>query len=493
MEMTEVIILNKKFTTAKNLLFVSFMVFIVIPTLASGVIYYLYATDMIEKKITMHMLDVVDHQNLIVEKKAESIENFLLNLSASEEVQSLLYNGKVSNYDSALQKQFLAIDKMIDSSKWQELPIDNVLLTHLNQSYYFYRRKVFFDEKKLLDSTWYTAALSSTKETHWAGLELDQSIFNLSHTFNVSKAILSKENYQVSGVAFIAFNSEIMGPFFKDTGDRAYLSIVDRSGKILLSSNQALWNSTFPLKPLQKDVQYVKQTINDVKYLVIRSSPNKFGWVVVQQIPLDSLTNEIKKVRNFAIVIVMICLTVFAAFLIIIYRKISLPLQHMVSFVNDIQMNYKKLNIKNHPIYELLKIESGFLSLIEKNKHTNEELQETQTQRKEMEISKLQAKINPHFLYNTLNSIKYTALQNDQTKISDMLDSLVIFLRSSINKEGVFISLQQELENLKHYIFIQNSIYSNQIEFIFQTDDHLNQISIPNFILQPMVWSLHLG
>lgn len=440
---------------------------------------------MIEKKITTHMLDVVEHQNMIVEKKADSIENFLLHLSAGDEVQSLLNSREVRIYDSTLRKQFLEIDNLIDSNK--ELPIDNVLITHLNQSYYFYNKKVFFDEKKLLNSSWYNAALSSTKETHWAGLELDQSIFNTSYTFNVSKAIFSKENYQVIGVAFIAFDSEIMGPFFKDTGNRAYLSVVDRSGKILLSSNQQLSNSTIPLEPLQKDLQYGKQSINDIKYLVTRSSPNKFGWVVVQQIPLDSLTAEIKKARNFSIVIIIICLTIFAAFLIIIYRKISLPLQHMVSFVNDIETNYKKINIKNHPIYELLKIESGFISLIEKNKHTNEELQETQIQRKEMEIGKLQAKINPHFLYNTLNSIKHTALQNDQSIISDMLDSLVIFLRSTINKDGVFISLRQELENLKHYIFIQNSIYSNQIEFSFQTDAHLNQITVPNFILQPFV------
>lgn len=106
---------------------------------------------------------------------------------------------------------------------------------------------------------------------------------------------------------------------------------------------------------------------------------------------------------------------------------------------------------------------------------------------KESEFKTLQAQVNPHFLYNTLESINWSAKIAGEKKISQMAESLGFVLRASINMKDMLISLNEEISIVDHYITIQSYRFEERLQFTKNiADAHLTTL-IPKFIIQPLV------
>lgn len=109
---------------------------------------------------------------------------------------------------------------------------------------------------------------------------------------------------------------------------------------------------------------------------------------------------------------------------------------------------------------------------------------------KDAEIHALQSQINPHFLYNTLDSIRGLALINDDTDVADMTEALSVFFRYSIGQKGHIVTLQEELDNIKNYLVIQNNRFKNKLFFKVLFDGNEEDIlrcHLPKLLLQPII------
>lgn len=109
---------------------------------------------------------------------------------------------------------------------------------------------------------------------------------------------------------------------------------------------------------------------------------------------------------------------------------------------------------------------------------------------KDAEIHALQSQINPHFLYNTLDSIRGLALMNDDEEVADMTEALSVFFRYSIGQKGHIVTLQDELENIKNYLVIQNNRFKNKLFFQVLIDGDEADIlhcCLPKLLLQPVI------
>jgi two-component system sensor histidine kinase YesM len=105
----------------------------------------------------------------------------------------------------------------------------------------------------------------------------------------------------------------------------------------------------------------------------------------------------------------------------------------------------------------------------------------------QFEYKALQAQMNPHFLYNTLESIQSLAVLNGQTRISEMVYLLGSLLRESIRDKSELIPLHEEVLYVQHYLAIQQMMYEDQMEVLYELDETVMQLMVPKFILQPIV------
>jgi two-component system sensor histidine kinase YesM len=110
-----------------------------------------------------------------------------------------------------------------------------------------------------------------------------------------------------------------------------------------------------------------------------------------------------------------------------------------------------------------------------------------ESEKKKAEIRALRYQINPHFLYNTLNSIRWMAKLNRTNDVDRSVTALVHLLEGSLERNGVFIRLGDELELLRKYMIIQNYRYDNQIELRIDCPEDMEDLHVPRMLLQPIV------
>lgn len=133
-------------------------------------------------------------------------------------------------------------------------------------------------------------------------------------------------------------------------------------------------------------------------------------------------------------------------------------------------------------------LEQNFIDMVNIQKEIHRQARKVENQIQTTELYALQTQINPHFLYNTLDSIRGLALIHGVDEIATMTESLSRLFRSMIAKEGKMLSLREELANVNYYVTIQSFRFNNRFEYVCKVPEPmLDQYQIPNMTLQPLV------
>lgn len=485
--------LNKKLKTSKSIIILSFTILVIIPTMILSLVPYVISSDIIKSKIISNTTEFVERINFAAEKQTTKMESYINKISVDPQIQNILKETDFTTYNYNLWSINEALDDYIHSIFLEEVASVNVLLVDIQQGYYYFKDRIYSDESILRQSKWYQDTLNLDTPINWIGMQFVPIYTDSnSYAFITAKKILDSRNFDCIGVVYISYSLPYFESILPSTSESEELYIINSDGRLLLSSakSQEMPNLTEEENNLllsNKSGTFEK-LINDKEYIFVYSSPNQHGWKTISKVPLVELMGDLDQIKMYTTLLILLCLILFLYFILYVFFRISRPLQYMVNSLDNMDENFDVEMINNQSsFYELAKLKSDISHMVDKSKATSEKLINTEISKKKIEIQKLQAQINPHFLYNTLTSIKYIAILNNQNKISQLITSLIKLLRNSINREGLFITIQQELENLRNYIYIQNVVYEDKIQFDFILDETLNDILIPNFILQPLV------
>lgn len=183
-----------------------------------------------------------------------------------------------------------------------------------------------------------------------------------------------------------------------------------------------------------------------------------------------------------AVVLVAGALLVFAATFYSFFRWIFKTASDLERAVNVLQSEAKKTDLE-------------YSDLLSDSKQNLTDLLQILLQReaaaqiitKQAELEVLTSQINPHFLYNTLETIRGQALHSGESKIAETTKALADIFRYSISKKGAMIQLHDELDNIKNYFKIQQIRFDNRFELKLKIDDDVGQIQIPKLLVQPVI------
>lgn len=187
------------------------------------------------------------------------------------------------------------------------------------------------------------------------------------------------------------------------------------------------------------------------------------------------------------VVLTLLCVAILLG--ILDYFYIISPFLHLEEAVDE----YGKLtgidrDKKFDQRFVKSSLEQNFIDMVNIQKEFDQQAKQAENQIQTSELYALQTQINPHFLYNTLDSIRGLALIHDVNEIAAMTESLSRLFRSMIAKEGKLLTIREELANVNYYITIQSFRFQNQFEYICKVPEELlDQYQIPNMALQPIV------
>lgn len=200
---------------------------------------------------------------------------------------------------------------------------------------------------------------------------------------------------------------------------------------------------------------------------------------IIENITLGYIT----RVQLLGIILVILILAVIDFIFLI---------KPILSLENTVREYIKMVRLETYDMYELYfadsSIEKMFFDMVNDRKKEIERHKKVEIARQETEIFALQRQINPHFLYNTLDSIRGLALIHNVPQIANIAKALSKLFQNTLEKEGRLILLKEELGNVQNYVNIQQFRFTNKFEYNCSIDvGLLNKYMVPNLTLQPIV------
>ena len=261
----------------------------------------------------------------------------------------------------------------------------------------------------------------------------------------------------------------------------------------LIATNSSLVDYTDVLGDPSALTENTISRYENERYILSQTELTMNDWKICMVTPLNEVNSS--SMLLLAAVIAIIAGIVFALFFMTRYtvRSIARPIMRLSEIMDSYHVVEAEPGTETILFYQNRSDEIGqmYRSYKRMGDRMNSLIQEIYVknlEKKDAELALLQSQINPHFLYNTLDSINWIAMANDQDEISEMITALSDTFRLSLMKESSsFGELEHEVQYIQSYLVLQKFRYSDRLQYEIEVPDPLPALFIPRFILQPIV------
>ncbi len=221
--------------------------------------------------------------------------------------------------------------------------------------------------------------------------------------------------------------------------------------------------------------------------LVTFVSVGEPGWAIFSEVSRKELYREIDMLRHWIFLLCGISVLVLTACSLLITVDFLSPINLLVNAMERLGQKGELQGVPVNRGDELGFLEESFNTMVDEINYLIKWNYQERITRKEAELKTLQAQINPHFLFNTLESINWMAQMNGVQSISDMVTSLSKLMEANIVRDDKLITLEEEVTYLTHYIAILKYRFGDRINLVRRVDAEVAQLRIPKLLIQPLV------
>jgi two-component system sensor histidine kinase YesM len=254
---------------------------------------------------------------------------------------------------------------------------------------------------------------------------------------------------------------------------------VDRIGKPLAETELREWAVNGRAAEFEYESQGVRY-YNIKQYLAN-------GWSIIGTVPVHEITDELVRLRQqiwtsaagFALLAILIGL--------VLAGKVTKPIQQLTGQMKRVESGDFTVRTEVTSHDEIGSLSRQFNKMIKRIDELIHEVQAVQASKQQAELRAVTHRIHPHFLFNTLSTIKWLIRYNQSTKAYDALSALVLLLEANMGKKGNFITLAEELDILHKYLSILEIRYDTAFRFHLDADPETGSFRIPRMLIQPIV------
>jgi two-component system sensor histidine kinase YesM len=266
--------------------------------------------------------------------------------------------------------------------------------------------------------------------------------------------------------------------------------LVNEEGRILATESETLSGELLdePYRNFlgENEAFYNNVRVGNIYYSVYNSGAISNGWYMVLAIPRDYYMRDITKLKNVIIPITFTTALLTALLSILVSRGITRPLRFLSGAMEDFGQGNFDINCQVDSEDEIGRLSHTFNQMVMDMNSLVNTVYEQKVMKQEAQMKSLQMQINPHFLYNTLDTINWMARIRHVDEIGDMVAALSNMMRYSLEKKS-FVRLGEEVKSLKDYIAIQNYRYRDKMVAEIEIDESLMSLYIPRLLIQPIL------
>lgn len=345
------------------------------------------------------------------------------------------------------------------------------------------------------NQSWFKEAISNPNKVN-ISLPHVHNIFYGNHSWvvSLSKCVKYKRgDEEATGVLLVDMNFRSLDQLCQQAklGNMGYIYIIDDKGNIVYHPQQQLIYMGLKQESIKNVLDEPSgsfiETFDNKQRLVTVKTVKITGWKIVGIYYMDQVAATRENLGTYAFLIIILGILFVIAISTSLSAKISKPIKELEKCMKLVEEGRFDVEIDVEGEYEVVRLSKAFNLMVLKITNLMEQIVREQEEKRKSEFNALQAQINPHFLYNTLDSVVWMIESEKNQEAVTMITALARLFRISISKGKDIITVKEEIEHAKNYLIIQKIRYKNKFQFKIEIQEEVLNYSTIKLILQPII------
>lgn len=312
--------------------------------------------------------------------------------------------------------------------------------------------------------------------------------------FHISKCMYDYNNMRDGTIATIVMSvneSVLKDICFVDMDEAAaeynVNFITDKNRQVISYPNS--FYTGIKMNPKLSVEEFVKVTglLKGQSTAVNRYVDEDTGWVYYNVYDKDYMLKDIQVIQQVFLILSMAAILFSSLLIFYIVRQMNQSVNSIIGGIKEVQKGNLNVEVPLTSQDELGQIASNLNDMTREVSNLIVQVKEATDKQKDAEIRALEAQINPHFLYNTLDSINWMAIEKEEYDISRMIRNLGVILRYSISKSNKMVAVEEEVEWLNKYIALQQMRFSQSFQYEVNVAGDARRVRVFKLLLQPFI------
>ncbi|WP_206870938.1 sensor histidine kinase [Clostridium zeae] len=315
---------------------------------------------------------------------------------------------------------------------------------------------------------------------------------NRSPKIAMVRTIIDTNTLEESGLMVICINTSFIENLYSQglKGSDS-IALIDDKNNIISSKDTKRYLSGTNLdnvfSNLTEDNKYKNLSLNGSELLATSSVIKESHWKLISLTSQVEMFKSLSSIMTMTLTVIGFCLIISFFISIFVSSKLTNPIKQLLASMRRVKSGNFKEKVDYKFNDEIGMLVYQYNDMIDNIQNLINRVYKLQLKEKEAELKALQAQINPHFLYNTLDMIFWKSEKAKQTEISEMVYALSKLFRTTLNNGQDFILVKSEKEFIENYLLLQGKRFRNKLEYSVAIDDDILGYSIPKLIIQPFV------
>lgn len=485
---------NYSFMT-KLFIFSSFLV--ILPIISVGLISYYISSVELKEEATHYNLQVIEQVEARIEDYIRDFDLTSLKIVNSPDLINFIKLQSMHEDENGKIRE--SVRDLLINAQYSRPDISNITVYLDNNAQFIdlLGNKNYYPTYKMKDEYWYsTVPQNGLAILVSRNLKLkDKEV----PVISLVRRLYNPETLQHAGMLIIDINFRRFNEFSNKVtpGNNGYFFILDANGHYVYHPNQSILGDKVKVSGLNKLPSETNGSIlleNARKDFFTYTHSKDLGWTFFTAIPYHDLTKGTILIRQTILWTIVISLIIAYLVGYVFATGLLRPIKRLHLFMKKVEVGKLDSRVKVETNDEIGQLSVGFNNMVQKLSGLLEEvyfakLRETEMslRQKDIELKVLQSQINPHFLYNSLETIRGMALENEQENIAIMSSSLGKLLRYNLRNTSPTVSLQEEMKFSEMYLQIQKFRFDNRFECEFNIPNWAKKLTVVKFTLQPLL------
>lgn len=474
--------------------FRAFFMIIVIPLIIINLLLNNQYKKILIQNYSENIMKIMEQIAVTYENEQTKMALLVSQVANDKELLALLtMYANEGNYSKVfdLQNEIDAIIKYIVHS---DKDIETFVVYFENGKKYYYGNPPMVSDAIVRRQEWFRKAQTDVNQVQ--RIEFTEGITHgIGNTYRIASAVTpSPSVYKHSiEVIYIESDTKAFSPLNSKFSNNEFgsLSFIGSKGEVFVTTDAAL--------PKQiKDDDSLFQTYYAKKNQFVQERPKtgeyisayfleKSQTMIINIVNKSMLLKDINGIRNLINLMYLVIFGLFLLFGILSLQEIIVPIRNLVHKMKRVQHDDFQDFIDVSGPAEIRRLSETYNTMIREIKELMIERDRIEMERSQEEMRALQAQINPHFVYNTMNTIRLMAMMSKADHIKNMIDAFMRILSKTFKDVGKRGSVKEEIDYLKNYLYIMQVRYGSGIEFVVNISEEIQQLFIMNMLLQPIV------